>query len=299
MKLLPDISYIDSDLGIEFLKTHNFNYYQKDDEKTIFHVYWYGKINRNQVCCINSYLATQNLEKTELWVWLDYDTIELSKNSIPKNKNVVVKEYNPNIESKDTPLENNNLLNQNKYLKFRSDLARIIFLYKYGGVYYDLDMILLKNFEPLLGIEFCYKWSTQKGANNGLLRFFKKSKILETIILKYVKFLAPFQKPGKNFNYQVNDIHKNIYTEELDIMCFPSIMFDPVWMILDTKLKSKYSNLTNFDDFFKYTEEDVNKFFDNQIFAYHWHSRSNVVAEKNSYFDKIEKQINLKISSSK
>ena len=43
---------------------------------------------------------------------------------------------------------------------------------------------LLKNFEPLLGIEFCYKWSTQKGAHNGFLRFFKESNILKTIILK-------------------------------------------------------------------------------------------------------------------
>ena len=71
-------------------------------------------------------------------------------------------------------------------------------------------------------------------------------------------------------------------------MCFPSVMFDPVWMLLDTKTKSKYSKLTNFDDFFKTTDEDINTFFDNQIFAYHWHSRSNVNIEKDSYFEKIE-----------
>ena len=36
------------------------------------------------------------------------------------------------------------------------------------------------------------------------------------------------------------------------------------------------------------TDEDINTFFDNQIFAYHWHSRNNYKIEKNSYFEKLE-----------
>ena len=281
MKLLPDISYKDPDLGLEFLKTHTFNYYQEDDEKIIFHVYWYGKINRNQVCCINSYLATQNLEKTELWVWLDCDTIKLSKNSIPRNKNIIVKEYNPNIESKNTPLENNTLLNQNKYLKFRSDLARIIFLYKYGGVYYDLDMILLKDFKCLLGIEFCYMWADLKYGNNGLLRLFKKSQNCIDLMNKYL-----FNLKERTFFLGYN---KLIFTEDINIYCLPSVLFDPVWILHDKNKQSKYSNLNNFDNFFKKIDENINNFFDNQIFSYHWHSRNNYNIEKNIYLEKIEK----------
>ena len=102
---------------------------------------------------------------------------------------------------------------------------------------------------------------------------------------KYITTISPF-----NLNNQPFFLGYNIYifTKDIDIMCFPSVMFDPAWILTDTKTKSKYSKLSNFDNFFKTTDEDINTFFDNQIFAYHWHSRNNYKIEKNSYFEKIE-----------
>ena len=38
-----------------------------------------------------SYLKTQDLANTQLWVWLDYKTYELSKNIVPKHDNIFVK----------------------------------------------------------------------------------------------------------------------------------------------------------------------------------------------------------------
>jgi hypothetical protein len=75
MKFLEGIDYNDTDKGIEFLKNHKFNYYLPENEKTIYHVYWYGTLGRKQILCINSYLATQDLKNTELWVWLDFETL--------------------------------------------------------------------------------------------------------------------------------------------------------------------------------------------------------------------------------
>jgi len=248
-------------------------------------VYWYGILERKQICCINSYLKTQDLSNTELWVWLDYKTYELSKNKVPKHDNIIIKKYIPDEESKGTLFEKNPYLNQDKYLKFRSDLARIIFLYKYGGLYFDLDMILLKDFQCLLGIEFCYTWSYLKQGNNGLLRIKKQSKLSIQLMEKYINTKSPFNLNGQSFYLGYNQY---IFTKEIDIMCFPSAMFDPVWILTDTKTKSKYSKLSNFDDFFKKTDENINMFFDNQLFAYHWHSRNNYNIEKDSYFDKLE-----------
>ena len=105
-------------------------------------------------------------------------------------------------------------------------------------------------------------------------------------MIKYNKFL---ENKTLNYNYVPWIIHDNIYTDDIDIMCFPCVMFDPVWILHDTKSKSKYSKLNNLDNFFKETDEDINTFFDNQIFSYHWHSRSNAIIEKNSYFEKLEK----------
>ena len=146
MKYLPNISYNDIDKGIEYLKNNKFDFYPKDNNIIIFHVYWYGILSRKQLLCINSYLATQDLQRTKLWIWLDYKNGNLEKNKklIPDHKNIEIKCYIPKKESKNTPFEKYKYLTQDKYIKFRSDIARLIFLYKYGGLYYDLDMILLK-----------------------------------------------------------------------------------------------------------------------------------------------------------
>ena len=84
-------------------------------------------LDRKQILCINSYLKTQNLEKTKLWVWLDYKTYELSKNKVPQHNNIIIKKYIPTEEAKGTLFDKFSYINQEKNLKFRSDLARIIF----------------------------------------------------------------------------------------------------------------------------------------------------------------------------
>jgi len=58
-----------------------------------------------------------------------------------------------------------------------------------------------------------------------------------------------------------------------------------------------YSKLNNFDDFFHSTNENIDTIFDNQIFAYHWHSRNNDIIEKNSYFEKFERKIHHKLEN--
>jgi len=286
MKYLKDIDYTNIDKGIEYLQKNKLNFYLDKDEITIFHVYWYGKLDRKQILCINSYLKTQNLSKTKLWVWLDYKTFtEENINLIPKHKNIEIKKYIPNEEAKGTLFEKNPHLNQDKYLKFRSDLARVIFLYKYGGVYFDLDMILIKNFDSLLNIEFCYSWSFEKKGNNGLLRLFKKSQNCIDLMNKYNRTVSPFNLLGQNFYLGYNKI---IFTDDINLYCLPCVLFDPVWILFDTNKTSKYSKLNNFDNFFKKTNEDINKFFNNKIYAYHWHSRNNYFIEKDSYFNKLE-----------
>lgn len=283
MKFLSNISYNNIDKGIEFLQKNKLEYNLYKDEKTIFHVYWYGTLTRKQLLCINSYLKTQNLNKTKLWIWIDYKTYtEENINIIPKHKNIEIKKYTPDIEAKGTIFENKKFINNENYIKFRSDCARLLFLYNYGGLYYDLDMILLKDFAPLLNIEYCYTWSDKNRGNNGILRLKKQSDNCKHIMSKYNEDIRK--------NIATNKI---IFTNDLNIYCLPSVLFDPVWILHDKKSKSKYSKLNNFDNFFKATDEDISNFFDNKIYAYHWHSRNNFKIEKNSYFEKFELKFKL------
>ena len=286
MKYLKNINYTNIDEGILYLKNHTFDYTLPNNEITYFHVYWYGKINRHQLCCIYSYLYSQNLSSTELWVWLDINTYELSESHIPKHPNIKVKKYDPYKEVINTPFLGYKYLDQTKSLKFRSDIARILVLYNYGGLYFDLDMLLLKDLTPLLDLEFCYSWSNLKKGNNGMLRLKKQSKICLDIIEKYKNSVSPFNLHNQSFFLGYN--HKYIFTNDLDLTCLPCVLFDPVWILTDTNETSKYSKLNNFDDFFKTTTENIDNFFDNEIFAYHWHSRNNMKIETNSYFEKFE-----------
>ena len=132
----------------------------------------------------------------------------------------------------------------------------------------------------MLNTEFCYNWSNFNYGNNGILRIKKHSELSIQLMKKYINTLVK-----NKFSIMFNRL---IFTEEINILSFPSVMFDPVWILTDTNETSKYSKLNNFDDFFKITDENVDTFFDNVIFAYHWHSRNNMKIEKNSYFEKFE-----------
>ena len=296
MNFLKDLDYQNVDNCIDMLKTYDFSKIICDDEfkikevfnkdnKVLFHVYWYGSISRKQLASINSYLKTQNLETTELWVWLDsiYYNNEILK--IPKHNNIKVISYDPTIESKGTLLNDKDYIHNKKFVKFRSDMARLIILYKYGGIYIDLDIFLLKDFTPLFGIEFCYAWSYLKTGNNAILRFKKKSDKIIELMNRYSNVLKEYDS---NFQFNLGITNQRTYNNSLKILCLPCPMFDPVWILFDKKTKSKYSNLTNFDNFFCKTDEDITKFFDNQIYAYHWHSRNDYKIEKDSYFEKLE-----------
>ena len=290
MKYLENINYEKVDECLEYLSNYQLDYYLKTDEITIFHVYWYGQLTRKQLCCINSFLVTQDLTKTKLYVWLDKENGYYINNInlITKHQNIEIKCYDYRLDSIGTLFEGKPFLSGQNNLKFRSDIARMLFLYKYGGLYYDLDCILLKDFSNLLDLEFCYQWSTElrnKG-NNGILRLKKQSNICKYMMNKYI-----IELKKRNFFLGFN-IH--ILNDDNNITCLPCSFFDPVWILTDNKTSSKYSKLDRFDDFFKNANEKVNvdTFFKGTIYAYHWHSRNNNIIEKNSYFEQLENSIN-------
>lgn len=296
MKFIKKLDYQNVDNCIEILKNNKIEELINCDEfkinetidernKFVFHVYWYGSISRKQIASINSYLKTQNLKTTELWVWLDESCFTNEFNNIPKHNNIKTVLYNPTDISKNTPFYNKKFINNKSFIKFRSDIARLLILYKFGGLYLDLDIFLLKDFTPLFGIEFCYSWSNLKQGNNAILRLTKQSNRLIKLMNRYIGFLSEYKE---DFKFNVGMTHNNIFNASLDILCLPCVLFDPVWILFDKKTQSNYSNLSNFDDFFCETNEDISNFFDNQIYAYHWHSRNNYKIEKDSYFEKLE-----------
>ena len=118
MKYINNINYDNVDECLEYLRNNPYQSYCFDEEIP-FHVFWRGKLKRKQLLCINSYLYSQNLGNTKLYVWLDSDYKENSK-LIKKHPNIIIKNYDPKKESLNTPFKY--LINDFKLLSIISGL---------------------------------------------------------------------------------------------------------------------------------------------------------------------------------
>ena len=67
-------------------------------------------------------------------------------------------------------------------------------LHNYGGVYIDIDVIMLRDFAPLLGSQFTYVWgSSCEGSNGAVMRMFKGSTMAREMLSTLV---ATPPRPG-------------------------------------------------------------------------------------------------------
>lgn len=287
-KVYQDVdTCLDHFANLELEKDDTFWSQYSKENPLYYHVYWYGNISERQYSCILAYIQTQGWDNTKLIIWIDHETAEnqsmMGEVSIMCKYNTF-KVYKPDELAKGTPFEGHDFINVNdpKYIKYRSDFARMMILYHYGGVYFDLDMILFKDLAPFLHLEFCYQWSNIDGrGNNALLSLHKDSNMCIKIMNKYIDQIENKLKPLSL------DFNRVIFDKGCGLLQLPCALFDPCWILLDTNTKSKHSKLCDLDGFFKKTDEDIESFFCNKIYSYHWHSRLNNKIEDGSYFRKI------------
>ncbi|CAG8837754.1 23455_t:CDS:1, partial [Cetraspora pellucida] len=138
----------------------------RDHSPMLFHVFWHGQITDKLVLVMKSFLYSQPLECSTLYVWLD------DMNVTNLNDNELIRplfKYSPtHIEFKSW-----NMVEQlsfsdvyagwqepeysNRYVKI-SDMFRFVVLHNYGGIYLDSDVILVRDMRPLYyaNFEFAY-----------------------------------------------------------------------------------------------------------------------------------------------
>jgi hypothetical protein len=159
-------------------------------------------------------------------------------------------------------------------------------LYKYGGLYFDLDVMFLKNLGALLNTEFCYAWEAQKYANSAVLNIKCKSDVSTYMLLKSIQKGSAL--PWEIFQYADLQL-KNLYV-------LPSAFFDPVWQ----GLVEEEHPFTDFSKFFiPFNDDFPNKFnissykeFFPGCYAYHWHNQWDVTEYDNSFFGIFNKEFN-------
>lgn len=251
------------------------------------HTFWHGEISDKQLFSIKSFLCTQDMNLFELIIWLDgeewYQKAVINPNLQElirlSNNKIHLKEWNIKQEIKDTPFEKISwYFNWDRLLPAVADDFRITCLYKYGGLYFDLDIMFVKDFSPLLmREEFVYAWEKQPFANSALL-FLRKDSYLTKQLAK-IMIRKKSSQPWALFQYKIKSLSP--------LMVYPCCMFDPLWTGYQEGMP-----IREFEDFFREfspvfrKSEQINSYKDffPGIYAYHWHNAWKVDTYKKSYY---------------
>ena len=226
-----------------------------DEERVNFHIAMFGPKWRPQATiAVSSFLLTQNLTQSKLIVWTDRSWSELSG---VRDVQTLLTAAAQHVELRvwnayDELIASNSLLassaawyasidDSQGYL--RGDLMRLLLLHNYGGVWVDADVLLLRDFAPILGQQFLYKWGGHCDELNGaVVRMFKGS-VLSSRFLDALYHTPPRPNSVDWGNNLYSFIHAaqqaslqsaaqpttaSLRSEHFTV--FPACFFNPNWM---------------------------------------------------------------------
>jgi hypothetical protein len=266
---------------LDELKDDDFEY---PNEKVLFHMYSDVK-NEKELLSIQSFFVTQNLDKCELVLWSDFDNRDNPLLNDFKDL-IDFRIWNPIVEAKDTILSDFPFLDKkDKLFYLQSDLMRIIVIHKYGGIWIDMDLVLLRDLKPLMGKEFVHQWGNSldpkvDGASATIYSGLKGSEFTAKVLEMIKKhFIIPFSQTlcwGQN-------VFK-LLSKEYEYNILPCAFFDIDWFThpeTPRHLNLMYKVLN-----FKYDGELYLN-----CFTWHWHNSFNIGIEMvdNSKFDRVRK----------
>lgn len=250
-------------------------------QEIIFHTYTEFRDFKQEYVAL-SFLATQPVSH-RLFVWSDYD---ISDHPIFKleSQRVINIVWNPLKESQKTPLQNLPdlvSLRDDRYW-INSDLLRLLVLFKYGGVWVDMDTIFLNTFEPLASLEFLYVWGSDfnfydQGACGSVMSLHKESPLAHLFLETLIK-----TPPRLGTTCWGRDLFAKVYnTQQFSIL--PSSFFNTEWNIT-YKYGKGYSHYVQLGMFRK-KSDNIHYLFP-EAFSWHWHnsSKKDIVPEEGSKF---------------
>ncbi|RIB19133.1 hypothetical protein C2G38_2141772 [Gigaspora rosea] len=284
-----------------------------DHSPMLLHVFWKGQITDKIALMMKSFLYSQPLECSKLYVWLD----NLNDTNFNDNEHIrPLLKYSPtNIEFKEWNIVEQ-FSSSDIYAGWQnhdhstitvalSDLVRFVVLHNYGGIYIDADVLLVRDMRPLYyaNFEFSYLWSYLNEYNTAVLRLWKESQSSKMVICGAINNKMSFHP----FNIRKYlSTHENSTRKETNkfIYMFPPGLFDPLWLKRDNKQPTSVlsPNLHNFTDVFNpnimpdeipgldpatfdgspLDIRNVENFF-RGIFTYHWHNQWNFTIHPTSW----------------
>ena len=249
---------------IDYLRDQEQDYYSIDNSaETVcdpkdpvkYHTYWRGPFTWRVSFMLKSFLFTQNLKCSRMYIWLDADYGEdiLRKNSesrlfrpfkqLEELGIIVLREWKypdkvyipPEYQSDELDAENNLIFQDHLIPRGAvavSDSVRFILLHLEGGFYIDMDTMFLRDLRPLLltpGLSFAERWAAHRGLgeyNTAYLR-------LEPFSSLSSRILQGGSHMGINFHPRVIGRMLAKTGHELELVRFETGLFDPLWSEFD------------------------------------------------------------------
>jgi hypothetical protein len=258
-------------------------------EPVTFHMFWRQRrpgwwrrtraFGRKQALPVKAFFATQDPSECSLELWSDED---LSGNEWlrPFSSRLTHRIYAPEVEVRGTPLESRPALfrQQDGRVWRDGDLFRALVLHNYGGVYVDMDMVLLRPLGALLDREFIYQWDDFDDEYNGaIMQLRKKSAFARALIDGIVEI-----PPGKSNWGRAN--FRRAFDRGVRVAVYPSPFFDPDWQAEP-----------DFERSFRPFDRRPNIDLNDGAFAWHWHNHWDDPVEEGSKFQLFEARIDARL----
>jgi len=277
----PELYAKGHDTVLKAIEYVNNRFTTRSDRPIDFYAYWIGNnLSYKHTVVVESFLATQDLSKCRFYI---YTTEFIQPDNIMykylDNKTVINVRFDLRQELRKAnigcpfylyPLENHSL---NPALE--SDFVRLLLLHNYGGVYIDFDVILLKDFAPLVDHEFVYQWGSYPNENmlNGAIMSLHERSKLAKALLRDVFNTHPIM----GSLCWANDAYLRV-KQQLPLLVFPGAIFNPEWQVATEML-------------YPLTVHDRSTRLYEGSYAWHWHNRWNEEIMPGSKFDILDKQI--------
>lgn len=242
-------------------------------ERTVYHAYWRSDIapvGPKQLATLRSFFATQDPNTTVLYLWSNGD---LSQSDVIKQikshvgDRLETKIYVPHELAKGSPMENSPHLDKKDdsgYLD--GDLIRLLAIYRYGGMWFDMDSLFIRDMKPLLEHEWLQQWDCflPNGFpfNGAFMRFHKESPYLCEMLSE----LASGPLPRPDTIDWGGYMYYRIYRRLLHHGIRPWAVLP--WCFTDSMVCSPKNSMPN-----AFIEADFDKERLLQTFAYHWHNQ--------------------------
>ncbi|KAI7861858.1 hypothetical protein BDF14DRAFT_1737573 [Spinellus fusiger] len=238
----------------------------------IYHSYWRADLavfGTKQVATLRSLFATQsNTTVLHLWSNGDLSEIPIFQNILAKvGSRIVLHTVNILELTKDTPMENSfytGFLDNTAYLD--GDMIRLLLLYKYGGMWFDMDSLFIRDMSPLMEHEWLTAWDCYLPGvypfNGAFMHFFKRSPYLCEILYE----MATGPKPRSNSIDWGGHLYYLIYRRLVYHRIRPWLVLP--WCFTDSSSCKPENSMPN-----AFVETGFSKKRLGQTFAFHWHNQ--------------------------